>query len=85
MYLDDILQKWKNKAHTGINTLLFTDDLIAIFDKEERLQRSLPELNEIFKQHNMGISKKGKNVMAVYGKYPIKTKIIIDNNPIEEI
>jgi hypothetical protein len=85
MYLDDILQKWKNKARTGINTLLFTDDLVAIFDKEERLQRSLPELNEISKEHNMGISKKEKNVMAFYGKYPIRTKIIIDNNPIEEI
>jgi hypothetical protein len=38
----------KNKAHPGIdkgkssiNTLLFTDDLVLIFDKEERLQRSL--------------------------------------------
>jgi hypothetical protein len=60
IYLDNTLQKWKNKAHPrintrkiSINTLLFANDLVLISDKEERLQRSLFQLNEISKECNL--------------------------------
>jgi hypothetical protein len=90
IYLDDLLQKWKNRAYPAINlgkrpinNLLFVDDLVLISYKEKTLQ--LFQLNEISKEYNMRISIKKNKVMAFNGKYPIRTKIIIDYNTTEQI
>jgi hypothetical protein len=92
IYLDDLIQKWKNKAYPAINigkrpinNLLFVDDLVLISYKEKTPQLLLFQLNEISKEYNMRISIKKNKVMAFNGKYPIRTKIIIDNNPTEQI
>lgn len=54
-------------------------------DGEDGLQRALFTLYTIGQEYNLKISKKKTKVMAFRGKYPIRTKIIIENQPIEQL
>ena len=73
----------KNKY---LNILMFADDLAIIQNNENELQRSVYILNQLGKQYyNMKISLKKTKVMAHHGKFPVRSKIIIENNPIEQV
>lgn len=93
IYIDDITKEWKKVVKPGlkiskkthINALLFADDLAIIQETEDDLQRSLHQLNNLCKTYNMKISYNKTKVMAFKGTYPVRTKIIIDNRPIEQV
>jgi hypothetical protein len=58
---------------------LFADDQIIIQESEDELQRSIFYLNNICKSYNSKISINKTKTMAFKGKYPVKTKIIIED------
>jgi hypothetical protein len=58
---------------------MFADDQVTISNNEETLQRAIHELNKIL-DHNFDIYiHKTKNT-AFCGKWPVKSKLILDNN-----
>jgi len=93
LYIDDIIRTWKDSATPGIelnanlniNTLLFADDQAIIQKCEDDLQRSTYELHNICQDYGMKISIKKTKTMAFKGKEPIRTKIIIENEAIEQV
>jgi hypothetical protein len=93
IYIDDLIKKWKEQIKTGIklkqrqytNTLLFADDQILIQDREDNLQQYVYTLHNLSKEYNLKTSIQKTKVMAFKGKFPIITKIITDNNILEEV
>jgi hypothetical protein len=93
IYIYNLIRKWKEQIKTGIklkqkqhiNTSLFADDQILIQDKEDNLQQSVYTLHNISKEYNFKISIKKTKVMVFKGKFPIRTKIVIDNNILEQV
>jgi hypothetical protein len=75
----------KLKQRQYINTLPFADDQILIQEKEDNLQQSVYTLHNISKEYNFKISIQKTKVMAFKGKFPIRTKIVIDNNILEQV
>ena len=93
IYLDEILKEWKQKVHKGINlgrsrtlnVLMFADDIVLIFDTEDRLQKAVYELNKICKEYNMIISENKTKIMAFQGRNPVRSKIIIEDSILEQV
>jgi hypothetical protein len=94
MYINDIIQKWKRNISPGIklsreisvNVLLYADDVVIIIQKnEDDLQRSVHQLNQICKQYNFKISKEETKVMAFWGKHPIRLKIVLQDQLLEQV
>lgn len=93
IYIDNIVKKWKMDVNPGIeigsdkalNVLLFADDLAIIERTEENLQRAVYRLVQIAREHNLEVSTMKSKVMAFHGKYPIRSKIIINEKPIEQV
>lgn len=93
IYIDDLVREWKTIVSTGIklnhhvhlNLLLFADDLTIIQASEDDLQRAVHKLNQLCLHYNLTISIKKTKVMAHRGKFPVRTKIIMDNQPLEQI
>jgi hypothetical protein len=48
-----------------------------------RPQRAMFQLNGIIKDYRMKISTRKTKVTAFHGKYPVRTKIVTDDNPTE--
>lgn len=65
--------------------MLFADDQFIIQDDEDKLQKSLYILNNICKRYNFQISKTKTKIMAWQGKHPIRAKIMIDNQPVQQV
>ncbi|KAJ4429720.1 hypothetical protein ANN_21924 [Periplaneta americana] len=94
IYLDDLIKEWKMEVNPGIkiskdtflNVLMFADDVILIQDSEEKLQYAIHKLHLLGKEdYNLSISTHKTKVMAHSGKFTIRTKIIVDNKPIEQV
>ena len=93
IYIDDVLKKWQSKEypgvqldrHTYLSTLLFADDKIIIQESEDKLQLAVHRLNQICPEYNLKISLHKTKVMAFQGKYPVRSKIIVNNKPIEQV
>lgn len=69
----------------GINILLYADDVVISQTKEEDLQHSLYYLNKICKEYDFKISKEKTKVMAFLGKSNIRSKIILEDQTIEQV
>jgi hypothetical protein len=92
IYIDDVLRELKNKIHPGIklsnnttvNMLLLADDMLIIQENEDVLQKSTHEVQQLSNNYNFNISTTKIKVMAFQGKYPIRSKIILNNKSITE-
>ena len=92
LYLNDMIQTWKQQITGGINlgtltvkTLAFADDQILIAKNEDELQRMLYKLNIVAKTYNMEISPEKTKVMTFKGSHPVRSKIILENKTIEQV
>jgi endonuclease/exonuclease/phosphatase family metal-dependent hydrolase len=95
IYLDDMIRKWKSQIKTGIvikedsgdalNCLIFADDLIVLQESEDDLQRSLFELDKIGQDYNLIISSSKTRVMAFRGKDPVRSKIVVQQNIVDQV
>jgi hypothetical protein len=64
---------------------MFADDQVIISDNEDTLQGALHELNKIILDYNFEISIHETKNIAFWGKWPVKSKLILDNQPIEQV
>jgi hypothetical protein len=64
--------------------LLFADDMLIIQENEDTLQKSMYELQKLRNNYNFNISTTKTKVMAFQGKYPTRSKIILNNKSIME-
>jgi hypothetical protein len=64
---------------------MFADDQVIISDNEDSFQRSLLELNKIKLDYNFVISIHKTKKMAFCGKWPGRYKLILYNQPIEQV
>jgi hypothetical protein len=79
-----MLQNYTVKCKNTSSTLLFADDQIIIKENEDQLQRVLHKLNEVKCIILRYLHKKSK-IMAFKGKFPVRSKINIDNCPLEQV
>ncbi|KAJ4433821.1 hypothetical protein ANN_16133 [Periplaneta americana] len=59
------------------------DDLVLLALSEDDLQRSIYNLQQVAATYNMEISTDKTKIMAFCGKYPIQSKICLDNKILE--
>lgn len=93
IYIDDIIRNWKLSitpsirlnANTNINTLLFADDQAIIQENEDDLQRATHRLYTICRDYGMKISSKKSKTMAFKGKDPVRSKIVVNNEILEQV
>jgi hypothetical protein len=52
---------------------------------EDQLQRALHKLNVISKMYTLMISTQKTKIMTFKGKFPVRSKINIDNCPLEQV
>jgi len=64
---------------------MFADDQVIISDNENTLQRALHELNKIILDYNSEISIQKTKNMAFCGKWPVRSILILDNQPTEQV
>jgi len=64
--------------------MLFADDQVIIADTEDKLQKAAHKLNQIITEYGLTISVQKTKSMALKGRDPVRTKIVIDNQIIEE-
>jgi hypothetical protein len=64
---------------------MFADDQLIIVGNEDTLQRALHKLNKIILDHNFEISIQKTKNMAFCVKWPVRFKLIIDNQPKEQV
>ena len=93
IYIDDIIKTWKKEVNPGIplnrndylNVLLYADDVAIIQNNEEDLQRSVYKLYQLGNAYNLRISKKKTKVMAHRGKFPVRSKIVVEDQILEQV
>jgi hypothetical protein len=93
IYLDEIITKWQKQDITGIklsknqqlSTVLFADNQVIIADREGYLQREANKFNQIIREYRLTIAVQKTKSMAFRGRVPVKTKIVIYNNIIEQV
>lgn len=94
IYIDDMVRQWKHDISVGIrlapsntyiNTLMFADDQVILQKSEDDLQHSVYRLYQICKVYNLEISEKKTKVMAFKGKFPVRSKIVINGNIIDQV
>ena len=81
------IQEWRETRHGTIKfnrnlqipSLLFADDLALISKHENDLQYSVHHLNTKGMKYDMEINEDKSKIMAFCGKYPIPSKICINN------
>jgi hypothetical protein len=64
---------------------LFADGQVIVASTEDELQRAAYVLNNIAVEYNLKISVNKKQVKAIRGKMNVRTKIVINNNIIEQV
>jgi hypothetical protein len=64
--------------------LLFDDDMVILQENEDNLRESMYELQKLSNIYNFKISTTKTKVMASRGKYPIRSKVTLDDNSITE-
>ena len=70
----------KLSKNQQLSTLQFADDQVIIANKEANLQKAAYKLNQII---TLTISVQTTKSMAIKGRDPVRTKIVIDNKIIE--
>lgn len=92
IYIDSMIRVWKPEIKPGIkignnyiNNMLFADDQIIMQENEQDLQHSIHLLQKISKEYDLKISINKTKVMAWYGKHPMRIKIIVDDQPVEQV
>jgi hypothetical protein len=68
-----------------LNTILFADDQVIVTSTEDELQRAAYTLNNIAVKYNLKISVNKTKAMGMKGKINARTKIVINNNIIEQV
>ena len=92
-YVYEIITKWQNQDITGIklsknqqlSTLLFADNQVIMANTEDNLQKAAYKLNQIITEYSLSISVQKTKSMAIKGRDPVRTKIVIDNKIIEQV
>jgi len=64
---------------------MLVDNQVIISDNEDTLQRALHELNKIILDYNIEISIQKTKNMAFCGKWPIRSKLILCNQPTKQV
>lgn len=92
IYIDAAVLEWQEQlsrsftiGNVVLNTILFADDQVILSTSEEELQRATYKLQQIFRNYNLEISTQKSKVMAFEGKYPIRSKIVLANEIIEQV
>lgn len=65
--------------------MLFADDLIIVQENEDNLQKSIFELQKISSDYNLKISTTKTQILAFRGKYPVRSKIILNGTTLEQV
>lgn len=92
IYMNDAIKAWQREITSGIeinnrviNTILFADDQAVFGTSEDDLQRAAYKLNKAMAEYNLQISTTKSKVIAFKGKAPLRCKIVIDNQIIEQV
>ncbi|KAJ4448392.1 hypothetical protein ANN_10408 [Periplaneta americana] len=88
-----IIQDWRQTRHGFIpinrnlqlDALLFADDLVVMASTEDDLQYSVHNLNIVSEKYNMEINIEKSKIMSFCGKFPVPSKICLNNKIIERI
>jgi hypothetical protein len=65
--------------------LLYANDQIILQESENALQISVHKLTQIAVEYKLKVSTQKTKTVALHGKYPIRTKILIYNETIEQV
>jgi hypothetical protein len=92
-HVNQIITEWKEEETKGIKTarnediktMLFTDDQVAVTDPEDVLQISVHNLESVTSKYGLKISVSKMKTMTLKGIAPARSKIVINNNIIEQI
>jgi hypothetical protein len=68
-----------------LDTLLFADDQVLIASSESKLQRAIYKLQKMVSDFDMSISIEITKIMAFVGKDPVRSKICINNQMLEQV
>jgi hypothetical protein len=86
------MDEWQSKLRTNfrlgkmiLNTLMFADDQVIFAHSENEPQMTTQLLNKTTLNYNLEISINKSKVMAFKGKYPVRSKIMINNKTIEQV
>jgi hypothetical protein len=92
LYVDNIIRRrqieLKDKFYinnTEINTLLSANDQVILANSEDNLQRAIHRLYVISKDYNVRISIDITKVLALRGKDPIRIKIVINAQILDQV
>ena len=93
IYIDELMTVWRQNVDTGINigqgislnSLMFADDTVIIQDSEDKLQTAVYKLQNLSKEFKMKISTHKSKVMAFRGKWPVRSKIVLDDMTMEQV
>jgi len=92
LYLDEVIRIWLKKLKSSkyfkqliFDTLLFADDQFVISDTEDNLQNAVYLLCNISKEYNLEIATKKKKVFGFVGTDHLRTKIIINDERLEQV
>lgn len=91
--MDDLVRQWNFRINGGIHiapnfifkTMLFADDQIVVSRTESELQRAVYELQKVCEKYNFKISLNKTKTMAFQGKYSVRTKIVLNDTPLEQV
>lgn len=68
-----------------LDALLFADDLVLMASTEDDLQYSVHNLNMVSEKYNMEINIEKSKIMSFCGKFPVPSKICLNNKIIERV
>jgi hypothetical protein len=68
-----------------LSRVLFAEDQVIIADREDNLQKTAHTLNQIITEYGLTLSVQKTKSMAFRGRDPVRTKIVIDNEIIEQV
>jgi hypothetical protein len=70
--------------NTCISSILYADDTVIIQESEDELQRAILKLNKTNEEYCLKISASKTKIMALSGKYQIRSQIVIKDDIIEQ-
>jgi len=92
LYLNEVIRIWLQKLKTSkyfkeliFNALLFADDHFIISDTEDNLQKTVYLLYNISEEYNLEIATKKTKVFGFVGTDHLRTKIIINDETLEQV
>ena len=93
IYMNEIITQWQKEVPASIqlsrkaklNTFLFADDQVIISNTEDNLQKAIFKLNNLITEYGLSISTNKTKTMAFKGLEPLRSKIVINNQIIEQV